>query len=778
METTLLAAEVPAAVVVTDIGKVAFIGSYLPRKCGIATFTNDLYRSVATTFPDTGCSVLSLNDTPGGYEYDSSVRFEIEQHDLTSYQRAADYLNLDGVDAVCIQHEYGIFGGPAGSHILALMADVSAPIVTTLHTVLENPDFEQNRVMREILELSSRVVVMTEYTRELLLKTYEAPASKVDLIAHGIPDIAFADPNRRKRRLNLEGRTVLLTFGLLSPGKGIEYAMRAVADVVADCPDLVYVVLGATHPHLIRDQGEDYRLSLERLAQDLGIERNVIFYDRFVELAELTEFISAADIYVTPYLNVAQGVSGTLAYAFGCGKPVISTPYWHARELLADDRGILVPFADSEAITRALRELVLDENRRTQMGQRAYELSRSFVWSEVARKYMESFAGAVQDNNRSRRAALVPPTLEKRSSKLPQFKLDHLQRMTDSTGLFQHAIFTVPNFSHGYCTDDNARGLLLTCHLGELGISPQVTEALRSTYLAFLYHALNDGRYRNFMSFERTWLEEIGSEDSHGRALWALGTCVGRSPQGSRDTLPNLLFNQALGAVGKFTSLRSQAFTLLGIQEYLSRLSGDRVVTQIQETLAGNLMVGFERFSSPDWTWFEDFLSYDNARLSQALIATGRQMQNPEMVRIGLYSLEWLMLQQTEGRRLRPIGSNFLYRRGGEKPVFDQQPLEAWAAVAACLEAFRTTSNVVWHERALRAFEWYLGRNDLGLPLYDSATGGCRDGLHPDRSNQNQGAESSLSFLLALAELRLVQDALTTFRIQAVKPILAKPNGV
>ncbi len=709
--------------------------------------------------------MVALNDLASGYNYHSEVRFEIGASDVAAYQRAADFLNIEAVDVVCLQHEFGIYGGPAGRNILALLKDLRAPIVTTLHTVLSNPDRHQEQVTLELIRLSSRLVVMTRYTRNLLLERYGAPPEKVDLIAHGIPDTAWADPDQCKEPFGLEGKTVLLTFGLLSPGKGIEFVLRALPRLVEKFPELVYLVLGATHPHLIRDQGEAYRLSLELLAEELGVQENVIFYNRFVDLDELTEFIAAADIYITPYLNAAQAVSGTLAYAFGCGKPVISTPYWHAEELLEQERGVLVPFSDSDSIVAAVDQLLTNPVRRLAMAEQAYELGRTMLWSRSAELYAQSFDRARRERSRARRAAFATRPLAKLQGQLPEIRLDHLKRLTDSTGIFQHAIFAVPNFEHGYCTDDNARALILTVLLRELGWDEVQLGCLRSTYLAFLFHAFNadSGQFRNFMSFDRRWLEEQGSEDSHGRAIWALGVCAGGNLPASDHALAGNLFARALPAALTFTSLRARAFSLLGIREYLVRFSGNRQLALVQETLAQQLFEHFQAVQQPDWVWCEEYLCYDNPRLAQALICCASQLNRPDYLKMGLRALTWLMqLQLSDTRHLRPIGSDRVFQRGQEKPRFDQQPVEAWASVSASLEAYRATSDPVWHERAKRSFDWFVGRNDLGLATYDHTTGGCRDGLHFDRLNENQGAESTLAFLLALGEMCLSRNALTT----------------
>jgi glycosyltransferase involved in cell wall biosynthesis len=751
----------------TEIRKIAFVGDYLPRKCGIATFTHDMFSSVAGRFPDVQCSVVPVNDRPEGYEYRPEVRFEFAEQDLDSYLRAADFLNFANTDVVSLQHEYGIFGGPAGSHILGLVRDVRMPVVTTMHTVLQKPDADQKQVLTQLAESSARVVVMSDRARRFLRDIYGIPDGKIDVIAHGIPDTPFEPPGPYKEQFGVEGRPVALTFGLLSPNKGIEHMLRAMPDIVASFPDFVYIVLGATHPELVRQQGERYRLSLERLARDLGIEEHVIFYNRFVELAELTEFIQAADIYVTPYLNPAQITSGTLAYAYGCGKAIISTPYWHAEDLLAGGRGVLVPFADSKALTKEVCGLLGDKARRTAMCLRAYEMGREMIWSRSAHRYMESFRRARHGRRDRPIKPLTVRTLAEQQADLPDWRLDHLEALSDSTGVFQHASYTIPKFEEGYCTDDNARGLLLTALLGELGLNGPKIRRLATTTAAFLHSAFDwdRNRFRNFMTFDRRWLEEVGSEDCHGRSLWALGACVGRSAQPDLAQWAASHFELALTVVPELRSPRAWAFSLLGIHEYFRRFNGDRLAGQVRDLLTGRLAYLYEQAASPEWRWFEDLLSYDNARLPHALIASGRDSGDANLVGIGLEALGWLVkVQRAPAGHFRAIGCKGFYRKGHEPARFDQQPVEANATVAACLEAYRTTKETRWVNEARTAFEWFLGRNDLGQELYDPSTGGCCDGLEEDRINRNQGAESTLAFLLSLAEMHLLESSLAGFR--------------
>ena len=720
---------------------------------------------MSTAIPAAQCYAGAVNDRLEGYRYPPRVRFELLEKDLDSYRRAADFLNFNNADVLCVQHEFGIFGGPAGSHLLALLKEVRMPVVTTLHTVLRDPNPAQREVMEELLHRSDRLVVMARKGAEILQETYAAPASRIDVIPHGIPDIPFRDSRFYKAQFGVEGRMVLFTFGLLGPGKGIEHVIEALPEIVRTHPNVVYLVLGATHPHLLAREGERYRLSLERLAEDRGVKEHVIFYNRFVSLEDLTEFIGATDIYLTPYLNEAQITSGTLAYVFGAGKAVVSTPYWHAQELLAEGRGILVPFRDPQAIARGVCEYLDHPERLEHTRREAYRLGRGMIWPAVADLYLESFQRARSDRKATPRTAFAGWTLASRPYDLPPLRLDHLVRMSDGTGIFQHAIFNVPNFHEGYCTDDNARAYLLCNLLDELGGTPpgEDLERLATTYLAFLAAALNrgTGRFRNFMSHGRQWLEEAGSEESHGRALWALGTGAARSRDEGRRRLAAQLFECGLPIVESFSSPRAWAFTLLGTHEFLLRHPDHAQAKASRETLTRGLVRLWKSCASEDWPWFEPTATYDNARLCQALILGGISIPHPEALEIGLKSLRWLAsIQKTQAGHFRPIGSNGFYVKDGARADFDQQPVEAQAMVSACLEACRATQAAEWSKEARRAFEWFLGRNDLSLPLYDFSTGGCSDGLHDDRVNENQGAESSLAFHLSLAEMSCAEQPL------------------
>ena len=741
--------------------KISFLGNFPPRQCGIATFTRDVRQAVSDQRPAWSTPVLSVTDPGFRYDYPEEVRFELPERSLSSYQRAADFLNLSHTDLLCIQHEFGIYGGPAGSHLLSLIRRLRLPVVCTLHTVLQEPNPEQRLVMDALVQRCDALVVMTERGRRILRDVYHCADDKIAVIPHGIPDLPFVDPNFYKDQFGVAGRPMMFTFGLLSPGKGIEHGIEALPAILEQHPDLMYVILGATHPNLVRAEGETYRLSLERLAQSLGVENNVIFVNRYVDDQQLSEYIGAADVYLTPYLNAAQITSGTLAFCYGSGKAVVSTPYWHAEELLADGRGELVPFRDGNAIAAAVNRLLGQPTRLHAMRKQAYLAGREMVWSAVGERYAALFEGLLKAGEGRPRSPLPAATLAVEGAELPIWRFQHLEAMTDSTGVLQHAVHNVPNFAHGYCTDDNARALLFTAQLEHLGEPLNGLSRVQTAAAAFLHHAFvpEIGRFRNFMAFERRWLESEGSEDSHGRALWGLGAVVGRTHQTNLRNWAARLFERALPALERLRSPRAWAFAVLGLHEYLRVLDGDLLADRWRIELSERLLRAFQNQASADWPWLEPIVSYDNARLPQALIVSGRWLKRDDMLSTGLEALQWLMQTQSapEGH-FRPIGSEGFWRRGSRPASHDQQPLEATASVAACIEAFHATGEEHWRQEANRSFEWFLGRNDLGQPLYDASNGGCFDGLQPGDLNRNQGAESTLAFLMALADMKLLSS--------------------
>jgi glycosyltransferase involved in cell wall biosynthesis len=741
------------------IASVAIIGNYLPRQCGIATFTTDLVEALSAEAPEINCWAVAMNDTPEGYAYPGKVGFEINQNKLTDYNVASEFLNINQADIVCVQHEFGIFGGKAGSHLLKLLGEIRMPVVTTLHTVLKDPAPEYRDVMCKLSDLSDKLVVMSRKAFDFLKDIYSVPEEKIAFIHHGIPDTPFIDPSFYKDKFGVEGKKVLLTFGLLSPNKGIENMLQALPSVTKKYPEVTYIILGATHPHVLKAQGEEYRISLQQLVRKLNISNHVIFQNRFVGLKELCEFLGTADIYVTPYLEEAQITSGTLAYAMGTGKPVISTPYWYATEMLAEGRGRIVPFNDPDAIGEQIIDLLENETDRHTIRKKAYTYCREAVWKEVSRRYLEVFSQVkIERSQRPRPRHLYIENVKSITNfELPEMKLDHLKTLTDDTGILQHATYTIPNREHGYCVDDNARALLVAA-MGRnyLPMDTTCLDSFSSHYLSFLLYAFNKetGRFYDFMTYAKQWTEEVGSEDAHGRTLWGLGKAVAFLDNPGQLAISSTLFNQALKAVEHFYSPRAIAFALVGIHAYLEKFSGDSEVRRVREILADRLFSQFENNATESWPWPENILSYANGQLPHALLLSGQWMQRSDMTDMGLESLKWLVRIQTEEGHFVSIGCNGWYEKGGSKARFDQQPIEANAMIEVCIEAFNVTRDKTWFDNAVMCFNWFLGHNDLNMPLYDPKTGGCRDGLMADGINQNEGAESTLAWLLSLMTLQ------------------------
>lgn len=744
--------------------KVAFISTYPPRRCGIATYTADLtdnFRKIYSEGQSNGeqnyFEVIALNNTPQGYQYDREVSFHIRDQHRGDYQRAADFINVSPIDVVCLQHEFGIFGGEDGSYIIHLLRSLKKPVVTTFHTILAEPTPGQKKTFTRICELSTLVVVQAQMAVRLLEQVYDVPASKIVMIPHGAPDVPFLDSSFYKDRFQAEGRTLLLTFGLLGPNKGIEYAIAALEKVAAKYPEVLYIVLGATHPEIKRRYGEQYRHQLEQLVREKGLQKQITFYNQYVSLERLIEFLVATDIYLTPYVNKDQITSGTLAYALACGKVIVSTPYWYAQELLADGRGCLVPFRDSEALADKLIELLGDEAMRSRMRKLSYQYGRKMIWREVARNYAAAFEKALLEYSSVGKKSVQSLAVTE-SAVLPEIRLNHLRAMTDDTGLFQHALYTVPNRGHGYCIDDNARALIVTVMNWRLFKDEQICPLFR-TYLSFLLDAYNRdaGRMRNFLSYQRRWQEEVGSEDSHGRSIWALGYTIAYPPDDSLLGLITRLFKQLLLPVDSFVSPRAWAFTIIGALYYLKRFGGDPEVRKLLVNLSGQLCQQFSEYATEEWFWLEEIVTYDNARIPQALIGAGSYLQEQQILQTGLCALNWLISIQTNpaGGQLSLVGNNGWYRCGGEKAPFDQQPLDAAAMVAACTQAYLATGEPRWQIAMDWSFNWFFGNNDTHQTLYDFSSGGCYDGLMPGGVNMNQGGESTLSLLLALHEMHL-----------------------
>lgn len=721
------------------IRRIALIGNHLPRRCGIATYTTDIARAMTQRFPSIHLDVWAMNDAGKRYDYPDHIAGALEQHDPGSYLEAARAITASGADMVWIQHEFGIFGGRAGDLILNLIDRMTVPVAVAMHTVLAEPDRDQRRVTLALIGRCETIIVMADAARQRLIEQYQADPDQVIVIPHGVPDRAFAETAKMKAKLGLQNRDLVLTFGLLSPGKGIETMIAALPAIVARNPDALYLVLGATHPHCIAESGEAYRESLIALAAKLGVSAHVRFIDAFVEIEDLLDHIAAADIYATPYQNPDQVTSGTLAYAVGLGKPVVSTPYIHARELLGKDYGRLIEFGDSHGFATTINGLLEDPVGMLDLRRRCYRLGRTMIWPRLAEASLARFEEVAE------RVQRKPLLL--RSPEIPRMVgLAAIERLCDSTGMLQHSRFDVPDRGHGYCVDDNARALMLACR------DPRLTPQWLSTYAAFVEHAWNPrtGRFRNFMSFERHWRETAGSEDSCGRTVWALGNAATTAPGGSIRDWARALYDRVFEPLSKMRSPRAQAFMMLGTAAIAEADPADPLPARLLARWGDALLGIRAEYRKPGWDWFEPVLAYDNARLPEALIRAGLAIGREDFVDCGLTTLDWLIAQQTTADgHFRAVGSDSFGRLYAPPMPFDQQPLEAWATIDACIAADDASGNAKWQAAARNAYLWFLGKNQLGIALGDAETGECYDGLIPTGVNRNRGAESVLAFHFA-----------------------------
>ena len=735
------------------IQHLALIGNFLPRKCGIATFTTDTYNALKLRYPELQVDVYAMDDNVAHYAYPKTVTASIPQNDRGAYLDAARAIEASGAQALWVQHEYGIYGGPAGEFLIALIDRLSIPVISTLHTVLERPNADERRVMEALLRRSSRVIVMAEKGREILKRVHGLDDRKVVMIPHGVPDRAFADPDDFKAQFGWEGRDVILTFGLLAPNKGIETMIEAMPAIVAADPNAHYVVLGATHPNLVAHEGEAYRDRLKALAAEKGVADHVEFIDVFVEHNGLIDYLQAADVYATPYNNPAQITSGTLSYAVGVGKAVVSTPYVHATEILADGHGVLVDFGDSAAFAREIGGLLSNPAELHALSKRAYARGRTMLWSALSEHAMRELKHIV---------AAKPQRLIKKASELATLRpdLSAVERMSDATGMLQHSIYSVPDRRHGYCIDDNARALILMSKMDD--IEEQLRDKWTTVYGAFVQYAWNpdERRFRNFMNFDRTWCEDVGSEDSNGRALWSLGITARDARALKHRDWASALFDSTASIALDLGSPRAKAFAMLGAAAMLDAHPGHSVCREILSRFGEELIQLLDTARRPEWSWFEIVLAYDNARLPEALLRAGQALGRRDFISVGLETLEWICGRQTspEGR-FRAVGTESFGRPYAEPLPFDQQPLEAQATVDACVAAYEVTGDRHWTEEAMRAYRWYLGANDLEMPLASPKDGGCFDGLMPHGLNRNQGAESILALQLANCAISALSKA-------------------
>lgn len=727
------------------VRSVALIGNYPPRRCGIATFTCDVRAALLRERPGLVCDVYAMTDGDNAYTYPEEVRLDIRQDRPEDYLRAAAALSASRPDMICVEHEFGIFGGPAGEHLMLILDTVDCPVISTLHTVLEEPNDDQRRAFNRLLARSARVLVMAERGREILRRVWKVDDSKIAVIAHGAPDMPLSDPGPYKDALGFSDHDVLFTFGLLSANKGIETVIRALPAIVAADPKALYVVLGATHPHLVAQEGERYRQSLLDLADSLGVSEHLQLIDAYTDTPELLRYLQAADVYVTPYLNPAQITSGTLSYAAALGKPAVSTPYWHAEELLGEGRGRLVEFGDSDAFAREIIQLLSNPAERDGLRERIYRHSRGTIWSVYAQHVLDVF-DTVQG---ARKASQELP----RSGARPRPEIGAVRRMTDSCGIMQHSLFGVPDRRHGYCVDDNARALILMHRLP--GGLTEERRSLISVYAAFVQHAWNDDEncFRNFMSYERGWLEACGSEDSCGRAAMAVAIAAAEGADPLHQRWAHVLMSRILPHLETLTALRANAFVLLGLAALLPSDWRIDPVRALATRKLKDLMAPLQARRDQGLPWFEPWLSYDNARLPEALLRVGAALDDQAATALGLETLEWLCRRQSApGGQFLPVATADFGQPLDRQGLFDQQPLEAAATIDACEAAFAVTADPRWIVEADRAFAWFKGGNCLGVDM-TTADGGCFDGLNLQGANENQGAESVLAFQAATCAL-------------------------
>ncbi len=728
--------------------KLAFISSYPPRECGIGTFTRNLFSSMLMNNKNwkngNDGFVIALDDNNIEYEYPEEVKLTIRQEHQGDYLKAVKFINLSGADLCILEHEFGIFGGQNGVYILPLLHRLEIPLIVTLHTILKNPSYNEKAVLQEICKMANKIVVMSNKAIEFLVNIYKVPKEKIVFIEHGVPDIHFS-PETSKREFKLENKKVLLTFGFIGRNKGIETVIKALPEVVQKYPNVIYIVLGKTHPNILRHSGEEYRVFLMRLVKNLQLEKHVIFLNEFIGEQDLFKYLYASDIYITPYLNEAQITSGTLSYAVGVGSAVISTPYWHATELLAEGRGRLFDFNDSENLTNTLIELLDKPEELIELKRKAYDYGRKITWPKTGGKYVALVDKILKEgHNVVEKADTVLDLLI-----LPPFSLTHIYRLTDDTGIIQHAKFGIPNLKEGYCLDDNARALLMVLmtyrqmkDLKALELSP--------IYLSYIHYMQNaDGTFRNFLSFSRNFLDEVGSEDSFGRTIWALGYLLANAPNDAYYQTGKLVFFNASPNFEKLKSIRSIANTMIGISYYLKSNPSDDSMTERLRNLAHTLIRHYKENETSDWKWFEALLAYDNGILPLALLHSAEILNDTKITKTALKSMDFLTKHTLKDNYLSIIGNEKWFRKEGERSVFAQQPIDAMAMVLMYHQAFHVTKNKEYLSKLYTSFLWFLGENDLRMSLYDFETKGCCDGFESFGVNRNQGAESSLSYLIS-----------------------------
>jgi glycosyltransferase involved in cell wall biosynthesis len=728
--------------------KIAFIGTYPPRECGIGTFTMNLFKSMVKNYDSKKDSiedfVVAMDDQTQNYIYPKEVKLTIRQEHQRDYLKAVKFINLSGSDLCVLEHEFGIYGGHNGVHILPLLHRLEIPLIVTLHTIVKAPSYNEKVILQEICRMANKIVVMSHKAIEFLNDIYQIPKDKIVYIEHGVPDIYYSQ-EQTKKEFKLENKKIILTFGLLSRNKGVETVIKALPRVVQKYPETLYMILGKTHPNVVRYSGEEYRTFLQRLIKSLKLEKHVFFLNEFIDQKELFKYLSASDIYVTPYLNEAQITSGTLSYAVGVGSAVLSTPYWHAQELLADGRGRYFDFNNSDELASILLELLDKPEVLKDLRKKAYDYGRKITWPRIGRKYL-ALAEKILDEKpqvQVKKETILDPLI------LPTFSLAHIKRLTDDTGIIQHAKFGIPNLKEGYCLDDNARALLMVLMAHRQKKDPLALE-LSPIYLSYIHYMQNkDGMFKNLLSFNRNFLDEVGSEDSFGRAIWALGYLINNAPNDAYCQTGKLVFFNAAPNFENLKSLRAIANTMVGICYYLRSNPGDLSMTERLRNMTIRFTRQYEENSVTDWKWFETTLYYDNGMLPLALLHSAEILNDKKIASIAIEAMNFLTEMTLKDGYLSIIGNEKWHAKGGERSMFAQQPLDALAMVLMFYQAFHLTKEKEYLNKLFTSFMWFLGDNDLRMNLFDFETQGCCDGLEKYGVNRNQGAESSLAYLIS-----------------------------
>ncbi len=729
--------------------KFAFISTYKPRECGIATFTGNQIKALEKNFAEMpgnhSSYVIAMNDRDEGYNYPDIVKFTIRENHQRDYLKAADFINYNDTDVCVLEHEFGIFGGDRGVYILPLLHRLKVPLIVVFHTVLKEPTFSEKAIIKEIGRSADMIVVMSKMAVNFLETIYDIPSEKIAMIEHGIPDFDFSRHDYFKKLYHFEDKKVLMTFGLISSGKGIETVIKALPPVVKKHPELVYLIVGKTHPTVLRQSGEEYRNYLKRLAKKLKVSNNIVFIDNFLNENDLCEYLSATDMYVTPYVNEAQITSGTLSYAIGAGACVISTPYWHAQELLSDGRGILFDFGDHEGLSEILLDLLDHPEKMEQYRQKAFLHGLTTKWPLLGKKFIDVAQDAIEKAKTKipEKEKIIDPTL------FPRFDLTHIRRLTDSTGIVQHARFNIPDYTHGYCLDDNARALLVMAKAYHRKKESKALD-LMSTYFAYVNYMLrHDGWFRNFFSYDHHYLDEKGSEDAFGRTVWALGFIILNPPNDAFFQIALNIFRKTIPHFEKLQSIRGIANTIIGITYYLEKFPFDEGMRIILQKLSYQLIDEYNKNKDADWQWFEPILAYDNGILPAALFYAYERLEDEKILETGKKTMEFLDHVCFIDDHISIIGNKNWYKKGGERSRSSQQPIDAMAMVIMYKKAYDATKQESYLHKMFTSFMWFFGENDLRVPLFDYETKGCNDGLGHDGLNRNQGAESSLAYLLA-----------------------------